>query len=138
MNSKAAAAPPADTLETRHRRWFAGFAEQHLLPLLTETVQSLERRGVKAQCRLVRDGDTVAGEMIVVPPGLPPRAAPPRLTVAAAPAPRGLVVDYTGTFPNAGAEGGFGAEVQYDTIYTDELPTSIAEFVALATGAEAG
>ncbi|MGE5268819.1 MAG: hypothetical protein ACM3JG_04000 [Thiohalocapsa sp.] len=136
MTSKAAATPPADTLEVRHRRWFAGFAEQHLLPMLTEATQSVERRGFKAQCRLVRDGDAVAGEMIVVPPGLPPRAAPPRLSVTAAPAPSGLVIEFTGTYPNAGAEGGFGAEVQYDTIYTDELPSSIAEFVALATGAE--
>ena len=81
------------------------------------------------------DGDVCVAEPVIVPPQLPPGARAPQLTIAAAPGPRGLSIEYTGTFPGTGAKGGYGAEVQYDTIYTDELEAHISEFVRLATEA---
>lgn len=128
---EAAAATP----EARHRKWFAKFAAEHVLPLLTHTVEALARRGYVANCRLIANGDEVAGELVIVPAGLPSHAKPPRFTVAAAPAARGLTIECTGTFPNAGAEGGFGAEIIYDTVYTSELEEQVLEFVRIAVGA---
>ena len=126
---------PAETAESRHRKWFARFAREHVMPLLTHTVEALDKRGIRAHCRLNEEGDTLAAELVIDPPGLPKGARPPQLAIAAAPGPRGLSIDYTGTFPNAGAEGGFGAEVIYDTVYTTELEEQLLEFVRMATGA---
>ena len=122
------------SVEARHRKWFASFANEYVLPLLTDTVAALKQRGFNAHCRLGRDGEEVTGELVIVPPGLPHGARPPRFTVAAAQGPNGLAIEFTGTFPHAGAEGGFGGEVQYDTIYTSELQSTLTEFVRLTTG----
>ena len=46
-----------------------------------------------------------------------------------------MAVDYTGTFPYVGATGGFGAEIDYDTIYLSQIEEKVLDFVALATGA---
>ena len=43
------------------------------------------------------------------------------------------VVEFTGTFPHAGATGSFGGEVDYTTIYPANLQEKIAEFVDMAT-----
>lgn len=129
------AAASTDTVEARHRKWFAGYAPEHVIPLLTHVVEEVKKRRLDAHCRLAKDGDMCVAELVLVPPGLPQGARAPQLTIAAAPGPRGLSLEYTGTFPHTGAEGGFGAEVQYDTIYTNELEEHILEFVGLATGA---
>jgi hypothetical protein len=135
----AAASPPAaagsGTAESRHRKWFAAYAPGHVMPLLNQVVEQAKKRGLDAHCRLRRDGGTCTAELVIVPPKLPPSARPPLLAIAAAPGPRGLSIEYTGTYPGAGPEGGFGGEVQFDTIYTNELEDHILEFVRLATGA---
>ena len=131
----AQAKDAAATPEARHRKWFAAHAREHVLPLLTHTVEALKRRGFVASCRLVESGDEVVGELVLVPAGLPPHAKPPRFTVAAAPGTQGLAIEYTGTFPHAGPEGGFGAEITYDTVYTSELEEQLLEFVRIAVGA---
>lgn len=127
--------PEADTVESRHRQWFVHFAAEHVMPLLTHTVEALKQRGIDAHCRLDGDSDTLAAELVIVTPRLPKGARPPQLAIAAAPGPRGLSIDYTGTFPHSGVEGGFGGEIDYDTIYTSELEEQVLEFVRLATGA---
>lgn len=125
----------AETADSRHRKWFAQFAAEHVMPLLTHTVEALQRRGFAANCRLIEDGDNVTAELVVIPRGLPHGAKPPRFAVSAAPGIRGLGVDYTGTFPHSGPEGTFGAEIIYDTVYTSELEQQLLEFVGMATGA---
>lgn len=127
--------PKADPIEAGHRKWFAQFADEHVLPLLTHAVAALQRRGFAATCQLLKDGENVTGELVIVPPGLPPHAKPPRFTVGAAPGARGLAIDYTGTFPHPGTESGFGSEVVYDTVYTSELEEQLLEFVKMAAGA---
>ncbi len=127
------AEPAADSLERRHREWFAKFAADEIMPRLTHTVDVLKRRGIAAHCRLTRQGDVTAAELVIEPAGLPQSAAPPRLTIAAASGERGLSIECTGTYPEAGAEGGFGAEVVYDTVYTSELDEQILEFIRMAT-----
>ena len=129
-----AAAAGAATVESRHRKWFAEYAPRHVMPLLNEVVEEVKKRGLKAHARLRQDGEGCIAELVIVPPNLPPGARAPQLAVAAAPGPQGLTIEYTGTFPHAGAEGGFGGEVQYDTIYSNELEAHILEFVRLATG----
>lgn len=137
MREAATAGPDAsrETAEARHRKWFAQFAEQQVMPLLNHTVEALKERGILAHCRTNRNGEQLAAELVIVPPELPQGARPPRLAIGAAFGPRGLSIDYTGSFPNAGADGGFGAEIGYDTIYTSELEQQILEFVRMATGA---
>ena len=70
-----------------------------------------------------------------MPRNLPKGAPPPRLAISATPGERTLAVDYTDTFPHAGAAGSFGAEIDYDTIYPSQVEEKILDFVALATGA---
>ncbi len=135
-----AASPPAatagsDTVESRHRKWFAEYAPQHVTPLLNQVVELVKKRGLDAHCDLRQDGDMCVAELVILPPKLPQGARPPQLTITAAPGPRGLSIEYTGTYPGTGAKGGYGGQVQYDTIYTDELEAHIMEFVRLATEA---
>jgi hypothetical protein len=127
--------PGTETVESRHRKWFALSAADRVMPLLTHTVEALKQRGISAHCRLVKDGEALTAELTIVPPGLPHGARPPLLAIAAAPGPSGLSIDYTGTFPNAGLEGGFAAEIGYDTVYTSEIEEQLLQFVRLATGA---
>jgi hypothetical protein len=130
------ASPTAAEVESSHRReWFAQFAAERLMPLLGQAVVTVEKTGGTANCRLNDKGETLAAELVVVPPNLPKGAPPPRLAISAAPGERALAVDYTGTFPGAGATGGFGGEIDYDTIYPSQAEEKILEFVALATGA---
>ena len=122
--------------EISHRRkWFARFAAERVMPLLAETVQAIEKNGGTASCRLNDKGESLAAELVIVPRSLPKSAPPPRLAISAAPGERALAIDYTGTFPYAGASGGFGAEIDYDTIYPSQVEEKILDFVALATGA---
>ncbi len=127
--------PQGETLESRHRKWFVQFAAEHVMPLFTHTVEALKKRGIDAHCQLDHDSDMLAAELVIVTPGLPQGARPPQLAIAAAPGAQGLSIDYTGTFPKAGAEGGFGGQIEYDTIYTDQLEEQLLEFVRLAIGA---
>jgi|SRR5579863_119325 len=127
--------PQAETAESRHRKWFVQFAAEHVMPLFTHTVEALKRRGIDAHCRLDRDSDVLAAELVILTPGLPQGARPPQLAIAAAPGSQGLSIDYTGTFPHAGVEGGFGGAIEYDTIYTDQLEEQLLEFVRRAIGA---
>ena len=122
--------------ESAHRReWFARFAADRVMPLLRHTVEAVEKIGGKASCRLNQAGDGLAAELVIIPPHLPQGAQPPRLSISAAAGERALAIDYTGTFPYAGVTGGFGAEIDYDTIYPSQVEDKILDFVALATGA---
>jgi hypothetical protein len=122
--------------ETAHRRkWFARFAADRVMPLLRHAAQAVEQTGGIADCRLNEGGDALTAELVIIPPNLPKGAPPPRLSISVAPGERALAVDYTGTFPGAGATGGFGSEIDFDTIYPSQVEEKIIDFVALATGA---
>jgi hypothetical protein len=122
--------------ESSHRRkWFAWFAAERVMPLLAQAVEAIEKNGGTARCRLNDKGETLAAELVIVPRNLPKCAPSPHLAISAAPGERALAVDYTGTFPFAGVNGGFGAEIDYDTIYPSQVEEKILDFVALATGA---
>lgn len=122
--------------ESAHRRkWFARFAGHRVMPLLRHAAQAVEHTGGIASCRLNDGGDALTAELVIVPPNLPKGAPPPRLSISVAPGERALAIDYTGTFPGAGATGGFGAEIDFDTIYPSQVEDKILDFVALATGA---
>jgi hypothetical protein len=124
-----------DAEATHRRKWFVWFAVERVMPLLTQAVQAIEQTGGTAHCRLNEAGDTLAAELVIVPRQLPAGAQPPRLSISAASGERAVAIDYTGTFPYAGATGGFGAEIDYDTIYPSQVEEKILDFVALATGA---
>jgi hypothetical protein len=132
----AAKAQQALDAESTHRRkWFARFAAERVMPLLKHTVEAVEKNGDRATCRLNKQGEAVAAELVIVPRHLPEGARPPRLTISAAAGERAVAIDYTGTFPYAGVTGGFGAEIDYDMIYPSQVEEKILDFVALATGA---
>ncbi len=131
-----ATAKQARDMESAHRRdWFARFARERIMPLLRETVEAVEQKGGSGKCRLIQGGGTLAAELIIEPPHLPEGAPPPRLSISPAPGERAVAVDYTGTFPYVGADGGFGSEIDYDTIYPSQVEDKILDFVTLATGA---
>lgn len=132
----AARAKQLRDAESAHRRkWFVWFAVERVMPLLTQAVQAIEQTGGTAHCRLNEAGDTLAAELVIVPARLPIGAQPPRLSISATSGERAVAIDYTGTFPFVGAAGGFGAEIDYDTIYPSQVEEKILDFVALATGA---
>jgi hypothetical protein len=122
--------PPSDP--ARRQKWFAGFAAEKVMPLLTQTVKSIELHGGKATCRLNENDGRLSAELVVIPRHLPAGARPPQLTISAAEGPRPLAIDHTGTFPRSGATGGFGAEIEYDTIHSSQLEEHVRTFVALA------
>ena len=105
------------------------------MPLLAEVVKAAEKHGLTATSRLRELDGRPAADLVLVPRHLPPNARPPRLTIYAPGDERPLEIEYTGTFPGVGVDGGFGAEVDYDAIYPDQLEEKILGFVALATGA---
>ncbi len=125
----------AENAATRRRLWFADYAEKRVLPLLHQTVATVQKHGGVAQCQLRDGAGTLRATLEIVPPHLPVGARPPRLTIAAAQGERSLAVDHTGTFPHVGATGGFGAEIEYNAIYPSQLEDAILGFVALATSA---
>lgn len=132
----AASSPPdSESAASRRERWFAGFAEQRVMPLLRQTADAIERRDGVARCWLDDSDGTLRARLEITPPGLPEGAHPPRLTISVADKDHLLAIDYTGTFPGAGASGGFGAEIDYDTIRPGQLEEEILNFVACATGA---
>ena len=123
---------------------FARFAQEHVMPLLRDAAQAASKAGCSATARL-RDADgRLVAQLEVVPPGLPGQARPPLLTIAAArrgrrenagwTQDRALLVEYTGTFPGVAQGGGFGAEVDYDTVNPGQLQEKVDAFVRLATG----
>lgn len=124
---------------------FARYAGEHVMPLLRQTAQDLAKRGFPATARLHDADGRLVAQLEVRPPGLPATARPPLLTVAAArhgrrettggSEDRLLLVEFTGTFPGAGAGGGFGAEVEYDTVNQRQLAERIDAFARLAAGA---
>ncbi len=119
----------------RRREWFAHFAAETVMPLLSEVARAAEGHGCVATCRLGEKDDRLAADLVIVPERLPRGAKPPRLTVYATEGERPLMVEYTGTFPHVGATGGFGAEIDFEPIFPRQLEERILEFVALATGA---
>src|SRR5271155_725465 len=119
----------------RRSEWFAKFAAEKVMPLLREVTQTVEKHGATATCRLGEENGHLAAELVIVPKGLPRGALPPRLTVYAAEGERPLMIEYTGTFPHAGGTGGFGAEIDFDPIFSSQVKEKILDFVALATGA---
>jgi len=129
------AATPGLPNDPIHRhKWFAQFAANEVMPLLGEVAERANRHGASATCRLGEENGHLAAELVIVPRRLPKGAKPPRLTLYAAEGDRPLMVEYTGTFPHVGATGGFGAEIDFDSIYPGQLQEHILEFVALATG----
>lgn len=121
--------------------WFAHFAPATVMPLLERACQDLQRRGYPANARLDESTGRLIAELEVVLPGLPAGARPPRLAVTAARPPRPqnrshdrpLLIEFTGTFPSAGATGGFGGEIDYTTIYPTQLEEKVVEFLDMAT-----
>ena len=105
------------------------------MPLLDTAAETARKHGADATSRLVEENGHLAAELVLVRGRLPAGARPPRLTIYAAEGDRPLMVEYTGTFPHVGATGGFGAEVDYDAIYSSQIEEKILDFVALATGA---
>ena len=122
-----------DVDPARRQKWFAEFAAEKVMPLLTRTAKSIEVNGGKANCRLDENEGRLAAELVIMPRLLPAGASPPQLSISAAEGPRPLAIDYTGTFPHSGATGGFGAEIEYDTAQPSQLEEKVAAFVALAT-----
>lgn len=124
-----------------HGDWFALFAPATLMPMLEQAAHDLQRRGYGAAARLTEASGRLIAELEVVPPTLPMGARPPRLAIAASRPPRQqnpsqdrpLLVEFTGTFPRAGAMGGFGGEIDYATIYPAQLQEKLAEFIDMAT-----
>lgn len=129
------------------QQWFERFANEKVIPLLSEAAENLKKRGYDAVASLHETEGRLVAELQVAPPRLPSGARPPRLTITTSRAPRGvrsisgamhdhpLLVEFTGTFPGVGATGGFGAEVDYDTIYPSQVEEKIVGFLQLATGA---
>jgi hypothetical protein len=128
------AIPKAQNAAEHRRKWFAHFAEERVLPLLVQVADSAEKHGASATTKLAEVNEQLAAELVIVPRSLPTGAKPPRLTVYAVDGERPLMVEYTGTFPHVGATGGFGAEIDYDPIFTSQLEEKILDFVALAAG----
>ena len=111
------------------------------MPLLERAAHDLQRRGYGASARLSDASGRLIAELEVVPPGLPAHARPPRLAITASRPPRQqnpshdrpLLVEFTGTFPHAGATGGFGGEIDYMTIYPVQLEERVVEFLEMTT-----
>lgn len=149
LNSQAPAATGTGS-ERQHgadsdrQKWFARFAAERVMPFLRQAEEDLKKRGCSSASRLIETGGRLVAELKVVPPGLPPGASPPRLMITTARAPRmanapttrdhPLLVEFTGTFPGVGATGGFGGEVDYDSIYPSQVEEKILEFLDLTTG----
>lgn len=111
--------------------WFHRLAEDKILPILKIAAAFAEKHSAQASVHLTQaDGKTKA-EMIISPAGLPAGARPPHLTIQAAETVHRLSVDVTGTFPHAGATGGFGAEIDYNTIYPEQVQDAVDAFMAL-------
>ncbi|MBV9827898.1 MAG: hypothetical protein JO001_19885 [Alphaproteobacteria bacterium] len=122
--------------DVQHRQdWFAQIVDERVVPLLQRAADQATQHGSTAECLKKTDEIGPAAELIISPPGLPARAQPPRLTIRPAPGgQRPLSIDIAGTFPNAGIEGGFGAEIEYDSVYPDQLDEQILRFLTLALG----
>jgi hypothetical protein len=122
--------------DVQHRAdWFAQVVDEQVLPLLQQAADQATQQGSTAQCHKKTDEIGPAAELIITPPGLPARARPPCLTIRpAADGERPLSIDITGTFPTAGVGGGFGAEIEYDSVYPDQLDEQILRFLTLALG----
>lgn len=139
--------PALEASTVDRQQWFERFAKEKVIPLLTQAAENLKKRGYGGTASLHEIEGRLVAELHVAPPQLPSGARPPRLTITTARAPRGvrshigathdhpLLVEFTGTFPGVGATGGFGAEVDYDTIYPAQVEAKILTFLQLATGA---
>jgi hypothetical protein len=137
--------PPAPRGDAGGQERFARFAEERVMPLLRQAAQAVSKAGCAATARLREADGRLVAQLEVVPPGLSAEARPPLLTITAArrgrranagwTQDRSLLVEYTGTFPNAGPGGGFGAEVDFDTINLGRLEEKVDAFVRLAAGA---
>lgn len=124
---------------------FARLAHERVMPLLRQAADVLATRGCGANARLHEAEGRLVAQLEATPPGLPVGQRPPLLTIAAArrghrpnmggAQDRQLLVEYTGTFPGVGPGGGFGAEVDYDTINPVQLEEKVSAFVSLASGA---
>lgn len=139
----ASAAAQRHVADDHRRQWFATFAPAEVMPLLERAARYLKRRGMTATASLGEHDGRLVAELRVLPRGLPAGAPPPRLLVTASRSPRlsaapatherPLLVEYSGTFPHAGATGGFGAEIDYDTILPEQLREQVNGFIALVT-----
>ena len=123
------------TPSVQPRTWFSRFAEEQIMPLFRHTVEEMTKRGLATKCTFGATDGQFAAELVIVPPGLPHGARPPRLTIIGADGRRAVEVNYTGTFPHETQADGVGAEIGYDTIYPSQIEERILDFVRLATGA---
>lgn len=135
-NVKPPAPPPPtqDATERRQKR-FAEFVKERVMPLFEKVVTAAKEHGATASCRLVAVDGRLAAELTFVRGRLPQGAKPPQMTVYATDGEPPVMVEFTGTFPHVGARGGFGAEVDYDSVYPSQVEEKLLEFVALASGA---
>jgi len=117
------------------REWFAGFAANQVMPLLDEAAEKARKHGATATSRLAETNGKLAAELELIRGHLPKNARPPRLTIYATDGEPPLMVEFTGTFPHVGALGGWGGEVDYDSVYPSQLEEKILDFIALASGA---
>lgn len=131
----APAARDLSTATERRRQWFANLATEKIIPLLDKVAEAARKHGADATARLAEVNGQLAAELVIVRGLLPKGARPPRLTVYAADGDPPLMIEYTGTFAHVGATGGFGAEIDFDSIYPNLLEEKILDFVELACGA---
>jgi hypothetical protein len=59
--------PQAEGDPARRQKWFAGFASEKVMPLLTQTAKSIEMQGGKANCRLSENDGRLAAELEIIP-----------------------------------------------------------------------
>ncbi len=114
---------------------FVEYARTQIMPLLNKAVEVAEAHGAKASAGMSESEGRVTAELTIIPSNLPQGARPPRLAVYAPGQERPLEVEFTGTFPHEGRDGGYGAEVDYDAIHPEQLEEKVLDFIALATGA---
>jgi len=135
--------PPRGAAGAQER--FVRLARERVMPLLKQAADALAARGCGATARLHEVDGRLVAQLEAMPPGLPAGRRPPLLRIAAArqgkrpnmggARDRLLLIEYTGTFPSVGPGGGFGAEVDYDTVNPNQLEEKVSAFVSLASGA---
>lgn len=121
---------PEDLAEKR-RKWFAKLAEDRLMPMLREVADKAKKHNMKAACELHETDGRLTAELIMTRGQLPRGARPPRLSIYANEGRPPVMVEFTGTFPHLGATGGFGAEIEYDPVYPDQIEEKVLDFIEL-------
>ena len=132
---RPASPEPSQPLGDHPPGHFAEYARTQIMPLLTKAAEMAEAHGARASAHMNESEGRVTAELTIIPGDLPEGARPPRLAVYTPGQERPLEVEFTGTFPHEGPDGGYGAEVEYDAIHPEQLEEKVLDFIALATGA---